>query len=69
MCTNSPDRKRSCVVITGLFIKRSFRGERIHPAVFARYLRELVFQGYPVEFYIEGGRTRSGKPLEIGERR
>jgi glycerol-3-phosphate O-acyltransferase len=49
--------------VGGFFIKRTFRGERIHPAVFARYLRELVFQGYPVEFYIEGGRTRSGKLL------
>lgn len=49
--------------VGGLFIKRSFRGERIHPAVFARYLRELVFQGYPIEFYVEGGRTRSGKLL------
>ncbi len=49
--------------VGGFFIKRSFRGERIHPAVFARYLRELIFQGYPVEFYVEGGRTRSGKLL------
>lgn len=47
----------------GFFIKRSFAGERIFPAVFSRYLRELVRQGYPVEFFIEGGRTRSGKLL------
>ncbi len=45
----------------GFFIKRSFSGERIFPAVFSRYLRELIRQGYPVEFFIEGGRTRSGK--------
>lgn len=47
----------------GFFIKRSFSGERIFPAVFSRYLRELIGQGYPVEFFIEGGRTRSGKLL------
>ncbi len=47
----------------GFFIKRRFAGERIHPAVFSRYLRELIRQGYPVEFFIEGGRTRSGKLL------
>ena len=35
----------------------------MHPAVFSRYLRELLRQGYPVEFFIEGGRTRSGKLL------
>jgi glycerol-3-phosphate O-acyltransferase len=45
------------------FIKRSFRGERIYSAVFARYLRELIRQQYPVEFFIEGGRTRTGKLL------
>jgi glycerol-3-phosphate O-acyltransferase len=49
--------------VGGFFIKRSFAGERIHPAVFERYLRELMYRGYPVEFYIEGGRTRSGKLL------
>jgi glycerol-3-phosphate O-acyltransferase len=43
------------------FIKRSFAGERLHPAIFGRYLQELTRQGYPIEFYIEGGRTRSGK--------
>jgi len=49
--------------VGGLFIKRSFAGERLHPTVFSRYLRELIFRGYPVEFYIEGGRSRSGKLL------
>lgn len=47
----------------GFFIERSFHDSRIFPAVFARYLRELIRQGYPVEFFIEGGRTRSGKLL------
>ena len=47
----------------GFFIKRSFGGERIFPEVFSRYLRELIRHGYPVEFFIEGGRTRSGKLL------
>lgn len=45
----------------GFFIKRSFGVERIHPAVFSRYVREMVRQGYPIEFFIEGARTRSGK--------
>lgn len=47
----------------GFFIKRSFSGERIHPVVFSRYLRELLDHGYPVEFFIEGGRTRTGALL------
>jgi len=45
------------------FIKRSFSGDRVFPAVFSRYLRELLRLGYPVEFFIEGGRSRSGKLL------
>lgn len=47
----------------GFFIKRKFAGEAIHATVFARYLRELLLHGYPVEFFIEGGRTRTGKLL------
>ena len=45
------------------FIKRSFTGDRIFPVIFARYLRQLVRMGVPVEFYIEGGRSRTGKLL------
>lgn len=47
----------------GFFIRRSFAGEPIHAAVFARYLRELLLHGYTVEFFIEGGRTRTGRLL------
>ena len=50
------------------FVKRSFGDDRVFPAVFSRYLRELIRMGYPVEFFIEGGRTRSGKlmPPKLG---
>lgn len=47
----------------GFFIKRSFSGDRLFPPLFSRYLRELIRQEYPIEFFIEGGRTRSGKLL------
>lgn len=45
------------------FIKRSFSGDRIFPVVFERYLRELVRMQVPLEFFIEGGRSRTGKLL------
>ncbi len=45
------------------FVKRSFAGERVFPVVFARYLRELVRTEVPVEFFAEGGRSRTGKML------
>lgn len=50
------------------FVRRSFSGDRIFPAVFARYIRELVRMEVPVEFFIEGGRSRTGKllPPKVG---
>lgn len=50
------------------FIERSFNGKPVHAAVFQRYLRELLLHGYTVEFFIEGGRTRTGRllPAKLG---
>jgi len=45
------------------FIKRSFKGDRIFPVVFGRYVRQLIRDGFPIEFFIEGGRSRTGKLL------
>lgn len=46
-----------------VFIKRTFKGDPIFAEVFNRYLHQLVREGYPVEFFIEGGRSRTGKVL------
>lgn len=50
------------------FIRRSFSEDRIFPVVFERYLRELIRMEVPVEFFIEGGRSRTGKllPPKVG---
>lgn len=45
------------------FIRRSFKGDRVFPVVFERYLRQLIHDGFPVEFFLEGGRSRTGKLL------
>jgi glycerol-3-phosphate O-acyltransferase len=45
------------------FIKRTFANNRIFPVVFQRYLHQLVRDGFPIEFFIEGGRSRTGKLL------
>lgn len=45
------------------FVKRSFAGDRVFPVVFEGYVRELMKMGVPVEFFIEGGRSRTGKLL------
>ena len=45
------------------FVKRSFKGDRIFPVVFAQYLKQLLREGFPIEFFMEGGRSRTGKLL------
>lgn len=46
-----------------IFIKRSFKSERIFPTLFSQYLTHLFREGYTLEFFIEGGRSRTGKCL------
>jgi glycerol-3-phosphate O-acyltransferase len=43
------------------FLRRSFKGNKVYPAVFAKYLAILLKEGLPLEFFIEGGRSRTGK--------
>ena len=43
------------------FIRRTFRGANLYREVFNRYIKALIEEGHPLEFFIEGGRSRSGK--------
>ncbi len=43
------------------FIRRSFRGARLYSEVLNRYIQSLLEEGHPIEFFIEGGRSRNGK--------
>ncbi len=45
------------------FIRRKFRGDRLYTAVVDAYLRRLLRDGWMVEFFLEGGRSRTGKVL------
>lgn len=45
------------------FLRRSFRGDRLYGAVFRAYVRKLLREGNSIEFFIEGGRSRTGKVL------
>lgn len=45
------------------FLRRSFRGDKLYAAVFRAYVRKLLREGFNVEFFIEGGRSRTGKLL------
>ena len=45
------------------FIRRSFSGDRLYGAVVDAYVRRLIREGYSIEFFLEGGRSRTGKLL------
>ncbi|VFP84082.1 Glycerol-3-phosphate acyltransferase [Candidatus Erwinia haradaeae] len=42
------------------FIRREFRCNKLYSMVFREYLGELLQRGHSVEYFIEGGRSRSG---------
>jgi glycerol-3-phosphate O-acyltransferase len=45
------------------FIRRSFKGDRLYAAIVDAYVRRLIRDGFPLELYLEGGRSRTGKLL------
>jgi glycerol-3-phosphate O-acyltransferase len=45
------------------FIRRTFEGDPLYKMVFRKYLTFLIREGYTQEFFIEGGRSRTGKIL------
>jgi glycerol-3-phosphate O-acyltransferase len=46
------------------FIRRSFKDNAVYGAVMRAYLKQLIDLGVPLEYFIEGGRSRSGKMLK-----
>lgn len=45
------------------FLRRSIRGSALYSAVFSEYVAQLVAGGYSIEYFIEGGRSRTGRLL------
>jgi glycerol-3-phosphate O-acyltransferase len=45
------------------FIRRTFNN-KLYSTVFREYLGELFSRGYSVEYFVEGGRSRTGRLLE-----
>ena len=45
------------------FIRRTFKGKKLYSALVDAYLRKLLLEGFSIEFFIEGGRSRTGKVL------
>ncbi len=45
------------------YLRRKFAGDKLYTAVFKGYLEVLMARGYPIEFFPEGGRSRTGRLL------
>jgi glycerol-3-phosphate O-acyltransferase len=45
------------------FIRRSFRGNALYTVVFMKYLAAIMARGHPIEYFIEGSRSRTGRLL------
>ncbi len=43
------------------FIRRSFKGAKFYAEIFSLYVKTMVQLGHNIEFFIEGGRSRTGK--------
>ena len=45
------------------FMRRSFADDPLYAAVFSEYVHQVLWRGHSVEYFIEGGRSRTGRLL------
>lgn len=45
------------------FLRRSFNGNALYTAVFREYMHNMITRNIPLKFFLEGGRSRSGRLL------
>jgi len=43
------------------YVRRSFRGNALYTVVFMKYLAAMMARGHSIEYFIEGGRSRTGR--------
>ena len=46
------------------FMRRSFGGNALYSAVFTKYLGLMMARGHSIEYFVEGGRSRTGRLLK-----
>jgi glycerol-3-phosphate O-acyltransferase len=46
------------------FLRRTFAGNMLYTAVFMKYLGLMMARGHSIEYFIEGGRSRTGRLLQ-----
>ena len=45
------------------FLRRSFKDDELYGEVFAAYVHAVLKRGFPMEYFVEGGRSRTGRML------
>jgi glycerol-3-phosphate O-acyltransferase len=45
------------------FLRRSFKGDQLYGTIFEEYMHTISSRGFPLKYFIEGGRSRSGRML------
>ncbi|PQA48948.1 glycerol-3-phosphate 1-O-acyltransferase PlsB [Amnimonas aquatica] len=45
------------------FLRRTFKDNFLYGAVFNEYLHQMLSRGFPIEYFVEGGRSRTGRLL------
>ncbi len=45
------------------FIRRSIRGNMLYSTVLGEYVAQLIGEGFSIEYFVEGGRSRTGRLL------
>ncbi len=48
---------------SAFFLRRTFRGDPLYSTVFREYISQLFARGVSLEYFIEGGRSRTGRLL------
>lgn len=46
------------------FIRRSFKDDQLYSSIMFEYVAELVSKGVAIEYFVEGGRSRTGRLLK-----
>lgn len=45
------------------FMRRTLGGDKLYTALFNEYVYQMINRGYPLEYFVEGGRSRTGRML------
>jgi glycerol-3-phosphate O-acyltransferase len=45
------------------FLRRSFKGNALYSVIFKEYMAQLLNRGVPIEYFVEGTRSRTGRLL------